>query len=102
LEPNTDYSFPATFGSSSNSFFRNLGAYPCLTIEHRQQKKRKTLGTAVARSKRPNPAPMHSDHDLQSSIYDALMPWTKWKEHGDLKQMVVPHVEGWSSRADQH
>lgn len=27
------------------------------------------------------------------SIYDALIPWTKWKEHGDLKQMVVPYVE---------
>lgn len=30
---------------------------------------------------------------LKSEVYDALVPWTKWKEDQAWSEMVVPYVE---------
>jgi len=94
LEPNTDYSFPTTFGSSSNSFFRNLG---CISVfDYR------TPPTVETKDVRYRCYPLQAAEPgtdgivimiFNPSIYDALIPWTTWKEHGDLKQMVVPYIE---------
>jgi len=94
LEPNTDYAFPTTFGSSSNSFFRNLG---CISVfDYR------TPPTEETEDFRYRCYPLQAAEPgtdgiaimiFNPSIYDVLIPWTRWKEHGDLKQMVVPYVE---------
>jgi len=94
LEPNTDYAFPTTFGSSSNSFFRNLG---CISVfDYR------TPPTEETKDFRYRCYPLQAAAPgtdgivimiFNPSIYDALIPWTKWKEQGNLKQMVVPYVE---------
>ena len=94
LEPNTDYSFSTTFGSSSNSFFRNLG---CISVfDYRTPPTEETEGFRY----RCNPlqaAKPGTDGIVimifSPSVYAALIPWTKWKERGDLRQMVVPYVE---------
>lgn len=94
LEPNTNNSFPTTFGSSNNSFFRNLG---CISVfDYR------TPPTEETKEFRYRCYPLQAAKPgtdgiailiLNSSIYDALIPWTKWNEIGDFKQMVVPYVE---------
>ncbi len=30
---------------------------------------------------------------LQPAAYDALIPWTRWKDENALDEMVVPYVE---------
>lgn len=94
LEPNSDYAFPTTFGSSSNSFFRKLG---CISVfDYR------TPPTEETKNFRNRCYPLQTAKPgtdgivimiLNPSIYHVLIPWTKWKEHGDMKQMVVPYVE---------
>lgn len=94
LEPNTDFSFQTTFSSSSNSFFRNLG---CISVfDYR------TPSTEETKDFRSRCYPLQAAEPgtdgiiimiFNPSIYDVLISWTKWEEHGDLKQMVVPYVE---------
>ena len=94
LKPNTDYSFPTTFGSSSNSFFRNLG---CICVFDYRTPLTKETEDFRYRCHPLQAAEPGTDGIVimifNPAIYGALIPWTKWKEHGDLKQMVVPYIE---------
>lgn len=94
LEPNTNNTFPTTFGFSQNSFFRKLGYISVFDYRIPPTEKIKDYRSRCY----PLQAAIPGTEGIMimifnPSIYDVLIPWTKWEEQGDQKQMVVPYGE---------
>ena len=89
---NNENALETTFGSSSNSYFKNKG---CVSVfDYRRihdEKPQKHIHKC-----RPT-RPLVDGKGitifiLKSEVYGRLMTWENWKNE-DLRQMVVPHVE---------
>lgn len=91
IKPNIDGKLETTFGSSGNSYFKNIG---CVSVfDYRNiydEKPQKFL-------RRCHPArPLRSDSGiaifiLKPEVYPKLHSWEGYKN--DRRQKVVPHVE---------
>jgi len=94
IKTNTDGSLPTTFGSSSNAFFRKRGCvalfdYRPEPTEEMMFYRRKCWPFMPARGCDDGIAILI----LKAEAHAAVIPWTRWKEEGDAKEMVVPFVE---------
>ena len=90
IRANGDGSLQTTFGYT-NGFFRKRN---CVSLfDHRR------TATDEIRHFRTNCWPLSLAHNgiaillLIPDIYDALIPWTRWKEEEAWCDQVVPHVE---------
>jgi len=94
IRPNADGCLPTTFGSSSNSFFKNRG---CVSIFDYRSPADETIREFRMRCWPFQPAMAGGEGIavliLKVSTYGNLVPWTKWKEENALREMVVPYVE---------
>jgi hypothetical protein len=92
--PNADGRLPTTFGSSSNSYFKNRG---CVSVFDYREVADETIEDYRSRCSPLQPARGENEGIsiifFKASIYEKLIPWTKWKEDNALREMVVPHGE---------
>ena len=91
IRPNGDSSLPTTFGYLSNGFFRKRN---CISLfDYRLEV------TDQIREFRTRCRPFQRARDgialliLMPDIYDALVPWTLWKDEEAWGDQVVPYVE---------
>lgn len=92
--PNNDGDLPTTFGSSTNSFFRNRG---CISVfDYRAPPD----GEIIDFRRRCYPFQPASPGGegivvliLNPSVHERLLPWTLWQDEKAYTEMVVPYVE---------
>jgi hypothetical protein len=91
---NADGTLETTFGSSSNSFFRNRG---CVSIFDYRNISDKDLDDSIFRCSPWQPAERCDWHlaflFLTEEARRQLRPWTEWKTTQSLREMVVPYAE---------
>jgi len=93
IRPNQDATFATTFGSSSNSFFRNRG---CVSLFDYRSVTPDELEDSVFKCSPMQPATPQSGiaiFMLAVSTCPPLLSWKLWKEQGAMAEMVVPYVE---------
>jgi hypothetical protein len=93
ISPNPDGAFLTTFGSSSNSFFRNRGCVSLFDLVH------PTAEQIESRLRDCWPfLPARPGSDialflLSPAAYGEIIPWTRYREEGGGPEMIVPYVE---------
>lgn len=94
IRPNCGSGYRTSFGSYRNSYFRNLG---CISVFDWRIPPNNDITDFRARCHPLQPASPDNDGIvilfLNPALHDRLIPWTGWRDSGDLSQMVVPYVE---------
>lgn len=94
IRPNRDGTLQTTFGPSNNAFFRNRN---CVSLFDYRPEATEEIEDFRGRCYPFRPAfPPNGGIAiliLQPAAYDALIPWTRWKDEKALREMVVPYVE---------
>ena len=94
IRPNHDGTLPSTFGSEYNAFFRN---HSCVSLFDYRPEPTEEIKDFRRRCYPFRPAFPPSGGIailiLQPITYDALIPWTRWKDEHATREMVVPYVE---------
>ena len=94
IRSNRDGELPTTFGYPRNGFFRNRDCvspfdYRAPPTEDISEFRRRCYPFTPALPPNSAIAILY----VKPEAYDALVPWTKWKEEDALDEMVVPYVE---------
>ncbi len=94
--PNTDGVAKTTFGSASNSFFRNRG---CVSLFDYRTATPEQIDTSLGKCSPVQPLYSSSENVgiaillLAPETCPQLIPWTLWKDEEAWREMVVPYVE---------
>lgn len=93
IRPNQDGFYDTTFGSSTNSFFRNRG---CVSLFDYRSATPEQFEMFLEKCSPTQPAsPENSIAILfvSESIYPDLLPWTLWKDEEAHQEMILPYLE---------
>ena len=90
--PNENGELETSFGSSSNSYFKNKGCVSVFDYRNIHEEKPQEHMHKCRPTKPLTPEEGIVIFVLREECYDKLVLWDGWKQ-GDLRQMVVPHVE---------
>lgn len=94
IRPNTDGALQTTLGSSTNAFFRNRG---CVSLFDYRSAPSPEIEDFRYRCYPFQPAAPDKGGIaiflVKPEALEVLIPWTRWREEGALRETVVPHVE---------
>ncbi|MCP4261228.1 MAG: hypothetical protein GY774_27530 [Planctomycetes bacterium] len=92
IVPNISGSLESSFGSSRNSYFRNMGCVSVFDFRKiNDEEPVKHLHKCAPWSPLSKSEPI-SIYIFNAAIHDNLISWIGWKS-SDLRQMVVPYIE---------
>jgi len=93
ISPNKDGTFPSTFGSADNSFFRKRGCVSVFDLAHPTPEDIQVHLCSCWPLQTARPGSGIAIFILASAACKALVSWERWKEEDVVEQMVVPYVE---------
>jgi len=93
VSPNLDGTFPTTFGSSSNSFFKNRGCVSLFDLLHPTPQQIESRLPDCWPFQPAKPGADIAILLISPAAFDDLVPWERWKEEEAWSEMVVPYVE---------